>query len=153
LERQRDERSRAGFFFGRFIDLGKWPKPRNLLRLMFDPDGMQPFFTRWEQTARSLLLRVRREAVGRVVDEKTGALLADLMSLPTTPKELRLLSTNETQATIPLRFKVGAGVLDLFSFVTTVGAPQVVTAEEIRLETMFPLDDEGERRYLHFLGN
>ncbi len=36
--------------------------------------------------------------------------------------------------------------------ITMVGTLQMVTAEEIRLETMFPLDDEGERRYLAFLG-
>ena len=53
---------------------------------------------------------------------------------------------------IPLGFKIGEEVLDIFSMITTVGTPQMVMAEEIRLETMFPLDDEGERRYLAFVG-
>jgi transcriptional regulator with XRE-family HTH domain len=137
-------------FFGRFIDLEKWPKPRNLLRLMFDPSGMQPFLARWEETASSLLNRVRREAVRGVLDDRMRALLADLMAYPNTPQDLRSSSTNESLPTIPLGFKLAEDVLDLFSMITTVGAPQMVSAEEIRLETMFPWDDKAEHRYLRF---
>jgi hypothetical protein len=35
--------------------------------------------------------------------------------------------------------------------VTTVGAPQNVAAQEIRLECMFPADDETEARHLQLL--
>jgi transcriptional regulator with XRE-family HTH domain len=140
----------APAFFGRFIGLEKWPKPRNLLRLMFDPAGLQPFLARWEETARSLLIRVRREAVGGVLDDRMRALLADLMAYPSTPQNLRSSSTNESLPTIPLGFKLGKDVLDLFSMITTVGAPQMVSAEEIRLETMFPWDDKAEHQYLRF---
>jgi transcriptional regulator with XRE-family HTH domain len=142
----------APAFFARFINLDDWPKPRNLLRLMFDPEGMQPFLARWEETARSLLFRVQREAVGGILDEKARSLLADLMSLSSTPLKLRSLPTGDDLPMIPLGFKIGEDVLNLFSMITTVGTPQTVTAEEIRLETMFPMDDEAERRYLAFVG-
>lgn len=95
---------------------------------------------------------MRREAVGRVLDERGRALLEDLMSLPTTPQTLRSPPTSHNLATIPLGFKIGDSVLDLFSMITVVGTPQMVSSEEIRLETMFPLDDEGERYYPSFLG-
>jgi transcriptional regulator with XRE-family HTH domain len=146
-----DANEAAPAFFGRFIGLEKWPKPRNLLRLMFDPSGLQPFLARWEETAGSLLIRVRREAVGGVLDDGMRALLADLMAYPSTPQNLRSSSTNESLPTIPLGFKLGKDVLDLFSMITTVGAPQMVSAEEIRLETMFPWDDKAEHQYLRFL--
>src|SRR4029077_2499773 len=50
-------------FFGSFVDLEARPKPRNLLDLMFDPEGMRPFVEEWEMVAAGLLQRVRREAV------------------------------------------------------------------------------------------
>src|SRR5215468_2664832 len=59
--------------FGCFIDLAKWPKPRNLLHLMFDPSGLRPFVANWPETARGLIARVSREALGRVLDKGTEA--------------------------------------------------------------------------------
>ena len=85
----------APAFFGRFIDLERWPKPRNLLRLMFDPAGMQPYLAHWEETARSLLFRLHREAVGGILDERARSLLAELMSLSSTPQNLRSSPTGE----------------------------------------------------------
>jgi len=69
-------------FFGRFVNLSARPTPRNMLHLMFDPDGMRPFVANWEGVARSLLARVRREAVGRVLDTRSKALVAALLCLP-----------------------------------------------------------------------
>jgi transcriptional regulator with XRE-family HTH domain len=59
--------------FGSFIDLEKWPKPRNLLNLMFDPAGLRPFVEDWETVAAGLLQRVRREAVGQCWMQTAGA--------------------------------------------------------------------------------
>src|SRR6516225_1007488 len=68
--------------FNCFIDLAKWPKPRNLLHLMFDPAGLRPFAANWPETARGLLGRVYREALGRVIDAETKVLLAQLAQYP-----------------------------------------------------------------------
>src|SRR5215475_7575231 len=65
-------------FFNAFIDLWARPSPRNLLHLMFDPQGMRPFIADWETLARSLIQRVHREAVGHAVDAKTRDLLTQL---------------------------------------------------------------------------
>ena len=35
--------------------------------------------------------------------------------------------------------------------VTTVGTPQTVAAQELRIETMFPADDETEREHVALL--
>jgi hypothetical protein len=35
--------------------------------------------------------------------------------------------------------------------ITTVGTPQTVTAEELRLECMFPADDATESRHSRFV--
>ena len=65
-------------FFGAFVDLSLRKGPRNLLHLMFDPEGMRPFVESWEEVAAGLLQRIYREAVGHVVDRKTIELLNEL---------------------------------------------------------------------------
>jgi hypothetical protein len=46
---------------------------------------------------------------------------------------------------IPIGFVMDDTVLNYFSMVTTVGTPQTVAAQELRLESMFPADDATER--------
>src|SRR5258708_34907909 len=69
-------------FFNSFVDLSARPQPRNLLRLMFDPAGMRPFVANWEEAARTLIQRVYRESVGRVIDEKSHELINALLAYP-----------------------------------------------------------------------
>ena len=141
----------APAFFNRFIDLSRHPRPRNLLHLMFDPEGMRPFLMRWEETARSLLSRVRREAIGHVSDERTQALIAELMAYPDVPQDPHSGPVPDALPMIPLRFRTERHTLNLFSMISTVGTPQTVTAEEIRIETMFPADDQTESVYPDFM--
>ena len=51
-------------FLDCFIDRAARRGPRNLLHLMFDPQGLRPFVVNWEETARGLFERVYRESVG-----------------------------------------------------------------------------------------
>lgn len=146
-----DTNTSAPAFFGRFVDLSLRPKPRNLLHLMFDPAAMRPFLMRWEETARSLLSRVQREAIGHVSDERTQMLIAELMAYPNIPQGLPSRIGSDALPMIPLRFRAEPYTLNLFSMITTVGTPQTVAAEEMRIETMFPADEETERIYLDFM--
>jgi transcriptional regulator with XRE-family HTH domain len=134
-----------------FIDLAKWPKPRNLLRLMFDPAGMRPFVANWPETACGLLGRVYREALGRVIDERTQALLAELSQYPGVKPEWRAPTPSGLMPMIPLTFVKDNVRLNYFSMITTVGTPQTVTAEEMRLESMFPADDTTEAEHSRFV--
>ena len=90
--------------FNCFIDMAARPSPRNLLRLMFDPAGMRLFVANWPETARGLLGRVYREALGRVIDGKTNALLAELSQYPGVKPEWRAPSPGATMPMIPLTF-------------------------------------------------
>src|SRR6201991_1591084 len=51
-------------FFSHFIDMAARKRPRNMLHLIFDPQGMRPFMDDWASVSRSLLQRVHRESVG-----------------------------------------------------------------------------------------
>jgi len=128
-------------FFGSFVDLSKRPKPRNLLDLMFDPAGMRPFVEEWEKVAAGLLQRVRREAVGHVLDAKLQELLKRLREHPGVAALKPTLAPQSP--VLPIVFRRGNQRFSYFSLITTVGTPQCITAQELRVECMFPTDVEG----------
>ncbi|MGX7876114.1 hypothetical protein ACVDG5_028520 [Mesorhizobium sp. ORM6] len=97
-----------------------------------------------DASARSLFERVHRESIGRVVDDKTKALLAELLAYPDEKGEWKNPVAIGFMPTIPLGFVKGDRVLDYFSMVTTVGTPQTVAAQELRIECMFPADEATE---------
>ena len=131
-------------FFGSFIDMEARATPRNLLHLMFDPNGMRPFVANWERVAESLVGRVYREAVGRIVDEKTRDLLTALLAYPDVKTAWQVPTATSAMPVVPLSFVRDGVVLNYFSMVTTVGTPQTVAAQELRIECMFPADDATE---------
>jgi transcriptional regulator with XRE-family HTH domain len=145
--------------FNCFIDMAARKGPRNMLHLMFDPAGMRPFIANWEEVAKSLIQRVYRESAGRVIDEKTQELLTALLAYPDvqtdwkSPRALSTVSATRTLPVIPISFVKDDQVLSYFSMVTTVGTPQTVAAQELRIECMFPADDETETRHIAMLGN
>lgn len=141
-------------FFGCFIDMTVREGRRNMLHLMFDPQGMRPFVADWDTVSRSLLQRVYRESVGHVVDAGVSRLLDELLAYPGVPsdwKRHRASSAAPVMPMIPIGFIREGVVLRYFSMVTTVGAPENVAAQELRLECMFPADDDTEARHLHLL--
>jgi transcriptional regulator with XRE-family HTH domain len=138
-------------FFNHFIDLEARKPPRNLLHLMFDPKGLRPFITNWPEVAASLFQRVYRESIGRVIDERTGELLAQLQAYPGVKAEWRKPSTSSALPLIPIGFVLKGKRINLFSLITTVGAPVSITAQEHRMECMFPADDESEQNYLSLM--
>ena len=138
-------------FFGRFVDMGSRPRPRNILHLMFDPAGMRPFIADWERVSQSLLARVRREAVGGVIDTGTQALLDALTAYADAPPARGGQLADEALPIIPLSFDKDGTILNYFSMVSTVGTPTTVAAQELRVECMFPADDATEVAHLAIL--
>lgn len=139
-------------FFNCFIDMAARKAPRNMLHLMFDPAGMRPFIANWEDVARGLFERVYRESVGRVIDERTKELLTALLAYPDVKTEWKAATALDALPVIPLSFVKDDKVLNYFSMVTTVGTPQTVAAQELRIECLFPADDATERHHALLLG-
>jgi transcriptional regulator with XRE-family HTH domain len=141
-------------FFNCFIDMSRRSGPRNMLHLIFDPKGMRPFVDNWEEVASSLLQRVNLEAVGRVIDEGTEKLLAAVRAYRGTGLDHRANRGDGSDSIlpiVPIRFRKGNTVLSYFSMVTTVGTPQTVAAQELRIESMFPADEATENEHASFL--
>jgi transcriptional regulator with XRE-family HTH domain len=138
-------------FFDCFIALEKRPAPRNLLHLMFDPEGMRPFIANWEEVAASLIERIYRESVGRVIDQKTKELLVGLQAYPKVKTELKKTPSVSVLPFIPISFMNKRKKMNFFSMITTVGTPLSLAAQELRIESMFPADEESEEQYLKMI--
>lgn len=140
--------SSAPRFFGSFIDLERRTGPNNVLHLMFDPAGMRPHLANWEVTARELFQRVYRECVGGVVDEKTRKLLDDLARYPDVQPDWKLPADDREDTrhlpVLPVSFVYQGQLLHYFSMLSTVGTPQCVTAQEFRVECLYPADSRTE---------
>jgi hypothetical protein len=52
---------------------------------------------------------------------------------------------------IPISFRKGDTVLNYFSMVTTIGTPQTVASQELRIESLFPADETTEKEHASFL--
>ena len=136
----------ASRFFGFLLGQEPASGPANVIRMMFDPDGLRPFVTNWEEAAEALITRIHREAVGGSPDEATIKLLEEVLAFPGVPRRWQRPSL-ETPLTpvIPISFRKGLKTFAYFSAVTTLGTAQDVTLQELRIESFFPMDAETER--------
>jgi hypothetical protein len=131
-----------GFLLGDKAPAG----PPNVLRLMFDERALKPCVTNWTAVAESLVTRVRREAAFGVPDPECAALLEEVLAYPGVPKDLRKRNLEAPLLpVIPVSFEKGGKRFDFFSAVTMLGTPQDVTAQELRIESFFPANEETER--------
>lgn len=120
---------------------GRFPpgsKP-NALRMIFDPTlGFRPHLVDFEPLAEILIARTRREA-DVDPDPAVRALHDELVRLrgPASPSA----EGDPLPVAVPLHIRHAGVDLRYFSTVTTLGTPHDVTAQELRIEALFPLDD------------
>lgn len=135
----------AGRFFAFLLGAERAAQPSNVVRLMFDPKGLRPYVTNWSAVAEGLLRRVQREAVGGVVDDATHRLLDEVLEFPDVPRRWAEPSLDARLLPIvPVTFHKAGKTFDYFSTVTTLGTPQDVTLQELRIECFFPFDAATE---------
>ena len=126
--------------------LGDAPRqPGNVVRMMFDPAALRPFVTDWDRVAEWLVRRVHREAVGGVTDDATRALLAEVLAYPGVPERWALAAPDAPLVpVVPVAFTKDSRHYTFFSAVTTLGTPQDVTLQELRIECFYPVDAETD---------
>jgi transcriptional regulator with XRE-family HTH domain len=131
-------------FFG-FLQAGHDatpPGPSNVLRMMFHPDGVRRYVTNWPDVTEALVRRVHREAIGGRTDERARRILDEVLAYPGVPASLAAIdATAPLLPIVPVSFGRDGRRFDFFSTVTTLGTPQDVTLQELRIESFFPADD------------
>ncbi len=131
----------AGRLFSFLLGSGRQEEPANVVRLMFDPGGLRPWVKNWEAAAEALIRRVHREAVGAVLDEKTRQLLQEVLAYPGVPEQWARPELDQPLLpVVPVIFEKEGVTFSYFSAVTTIGTPQDVLLQEVRVESFFPMD-------------
>jgi transcriptional regulator with XRE-family HTH domain len=137
----------ASALFAWLLDGADPGDPPNVVRLMFT--RLHRHVANWDQTGEALIQRVHREAVGGIPDPHTASLLNEVLSLPHVPEAWRRPDFVTTPLPmLPVEFVKDGVALSYFSLVTTVGTPQDVTLQEIRIESFFPADARTESHRL-----
>ena len=135
----------AARFFA-FLQAGQTtspPGPSNVLRRLFHPDGVRRYVTNWPEVSEALVRRTRREAIGGVTDERAQRILDEVLDYPGVPASLRSLDVSMPLLPIvPINYARDGQRFDYFSTVTTLGTPQDVTLQELRIECFFPANAE-----------
>ncbi len=113
-------------------------RPPNLMRTVFDANGLRPCIEDWAAVASLLLRRVEREASG---DAELGALARELRTLAGDDLSAAPLEAADLPV-LPLTLKASGRRLRYFTAITTVGTPLDVTVQDLRVETLLPADAE-----------
>jgi len=115
---------------------------RNLMRLFFHPHGIRPFVTNWAAVGPLMWHRANREAVA-LAGSEMKAVLASLAPF----QDAEILQAPSDTALIPVapfNLQIGGLSISMFAVVATFGTAQDVTADELRIETLFPADAQTE---------
>jgi len=125
-------------------------KGANLLRVVFHPDGVRRFIANWPDIATHLLRRAEREMGGRedpigseLLEEIRGYADASHLAAPS-PAATRL---QPQDLLLPIHIRRPDLELRLVSTIMTLGTPQDVTLQELRIEAFLPADEESERSW------
>ncbi|MEL7218447.1 MAG: helix-turn-helix transcriptional regulator [Pseudomonadota bacterium] len=116
--------------------------PVNMLDLAFSAEGLRPFITNWEDYARQAIQRLHREAL---TDADLRAGLDRVATYPDLPTDWWAFDVKYALGpvfTLEMHFE---GLdLSFFSVVASVAAPTDTLAQELRVETLFPANQETE---------
>jgi transcriptional regulator with XRE-family HTH domain len=119
---------------------------QNVLHSLFHPRGVRPYVRNWEEVAGFLIDRLYRESITELETSESRKLLDALLRYPGVPRgmaEIDLTAAPRVCVTVDL--EKNDTCLRLFSTLTTLGTPIDVTAQELRIESYFPADeDTGE---------
>ena len=126
--------------------LGSVPSgPVNLADALVSPAALRPFVMNWQEVALHFLRGVQADAI---VDAAPGsmALLARLLAYEGMPELARSAALEDLPAPLlPIRLRKGATDLQFFTTIATLGTPQDITVQEIRVESYFPMDEATTR--------
>lgn len=111
---------------------------RNLMRLMFHPEGIRPLVTNWPAVGSIMWRRAQREAEDLGGTEMKAVL--DELAPYQDHQALRVAADAALVPVMPLNMLVNGISISMFTVVATIGTAQDVTADELRIETLFPAD-------------
>jgi transcriptional regulator with XRE-family HTH domain len=120
--------------------------PANLYMQVFDPKLSRPFIKNWTQLGQLMISRLHREVLRRPGEVRLGKLLERVLALPDVPKTWRHPDfAKVSEATATLVLERGSLKLQFLLAATVFSAPQLITLEELLIESYFPIDEQTKR--------
>jgi transcriptional regulator with XRE-family HTH domain len=130
----------ASRMLGALIDPSLVAASPNLLRMVCHPLGLRSAIVNWDEVARHLLGRAERELSHPGDDPAGTQLLAELRGY-VGPMTHPAAGPSPADLLLPVHIRKGELDVRLFSTIMTLGTPQDVTLQELRVETFFPADE------------
>jgi hypothetical protein len=119
----------------------------NLAEWLLSPVGLRPVLVNWDGVALYFLRGVHADALADGTTE-TAALLKRLLAIPGVPGLAQVPRLEEPPSPVlVMHFRRHDIDLRLFTTLATLGTPQDVTAQEIRVECFFPADEASAQRF------
>lgn len=119
--------------------------PINLADALVAPDVLRPFLTNWADVVRYFIRSVEADAAADGTPE-TAALLERLLAYDGVRSAVKAPAPESTVGPVlPMHFRKGGTTLQLFTTIATLGTPQDITLQELRIECFFPMDDGTAR--------
>ncbi len=113
----------------------------NLADALVGPDALRPFLVNWAEVARYFIRTVEADAAADGTAE-SAALLQRLLSYEGVRPLLKASAGPTADPVLPMVFCKGGVSLELFTTIATLGTPQDVTLQELRIESFFPMGDD-----------
>jgi hypothetical protein len=115
--------------------------PLNLADALVAPDVLRPHLVNWADVVRYFLRSVEADAT-RDGTAETAALLERLLSYSgVRSAAVPALAPVAEGPVLPMHFQKGETKLSLFTTIATLGTPQDITLQELRIESFFPMDE------------
>jgi len=110
----------------------------NIALLTLHPDGLRRYITNWDDIAGQFIRRLKKEAIDS----------ADVAVMDRYDKLARYVDVGGDSVTkallpmLPIEFNLGGLKLSLCSVISTFGTAQDITADELRVETFYPANEQ-----------
>jgi transcriptional regulator with XRE-family HTH domain len=119
----------------------------NLAEWLMAPDGLRPLLVNWPDVAIYFLRGVQADAVADGTDG-TSELLQRLLAYPDVSALSHVPALEEPPSPVlAMHFRKGQTSLRLFTTIATLGTPQDVTVQELRIECFFPADEATSQAF------
>jgi transcriptional regulator with XRE-family HTH domain len=113
----------------------------NLADALVAPDVLRPHLQNWEEVAAHFVRSVETDAAADGTKD-TRALLERLLGYSGVKQALSAApQLGVSGPVLPMRFRKRGIELNLFTTIATLGTPQDITLQELRIESFFPVDD------------
>jgi transcriptional regulator with XRE-family HTH domain len=117
----------------------------NLADALVAPDVLRPFLVNWEDVVRYFVRSVEADAAADGTPESAN-LLQRLLAYRDVRNILKKFTADDDATPVlAMHFRKDNVALQLFTTIATLGTPQDITAQELRIESFFPMNDHTAR--------